>query len=368
MLTRINCSSISILKMDILILISSLDIGGAEKQAVTDANMLIESGHSVTIAYGKIGDLEKILNKDITCVYLETKNVLFATCKLCKYLSDKDIDVIHAHMFWAEKIAAIVSLFKKVKIVFNEHGLGLWRKWYHKIIMQVIASRADTIINSCKLNRLQRIRVEKLPEKKNKVLYNSYDLPNNIEGDGIDKENQNKRFVIGFVGRFHPVKRLHILVDICEQFIEKSMNIKFMLIGDGAVMPSLKKEIEVKGFEDYFIFTGFQLNPQKYLTQFDVFVLPSKIEGFSVVLLEAGAAGVPCLAFNVGGNSEIIKNNLTGYIIENDNISEMADKIQFLYDNPEILKEFSNNSARFIGENFSGKKRIQGLENIYLNS
>jgi glycosyltransferase involved in cell wall biosynthesis len=96
-----------------------------------------------------------------------------------------------------------------------------------------------------------------------------------------------------------------------------------------------------------------------------VFVLPSRIEGFSVALLEAEASGIPAIAFDVGGNAEIIKNNITGFLLPDLNIDILVEKIIYLYENPQKRKEMGNEARNYIKSNFSNELRIKKLEKLY---
>ena len=78
--------------------------------------------------------------------------------------------------------------------------------------------------------------------------------------------------------------------------------------------------------------------------------MSSRYEGFGLVLLEAQAAGLPCVSFNCKeGPSEIIDNNVNGYLINNFNLEEMGRKISFLINNKKELEKFSKNAKKDLG-------------------
>lgn len=353
--------------MKILIIVNSLEFGGTEKQVVVDANTLIGYGHQVAVAYNKEGDLINLLAKGINRYYIRSKNLALASLQIFFHLLLNRYDIVHSHMFWAEKISALPAKLTGHRIVFNEHGLGLWRRWYHILIMKFISLFADKIITSCDATKNVRIEREKLNRKKIITIYNSLNKVNE-EIKKVDIPyflKDKKQFIIGFVGRFNPVKRLDTFIDIAERLRTVITNFKIVLVGDGEDKKRVMREIENKNLEKYFYLPGAVLNIDQYYKAFDVFVLPSIREACSVALLEAGASGIPAIAFNVGGNSEIIQNGTTGYIIANKDIALLTRKIIYLYKNNYKRYKMGLAARNYVKNTFSVSKRLGKLTSLY---
>ncbi|RRN69918.1 glycosyltransferase family 1 protein [Peribacillus simplex] len=105
---------------------------------------------------------------------------------------------------------------------------------------------------------------------------------------------QNK-FVIGHVGRFHTQKNHEFLIDIFKAVYVKNDNAVLMLVGDGELRHSIEKKVNDLGLNDSVVFTGVRSDIPDLLQLMDVFVFPSLHEGLPVTLVEAQAAGLPCL-------------------------------------------------------------------------
>ncbi|UCG91008.1 MAG: glycosyltransferase [candidate division WOR-3 bacterium] len=352
--------------MKILIIVNTLQYGGAERQAVVDANALADAGYQVTVGYNEKGALLNLLSKSVKRHMIESKNVIVASVLLFRHLLYNRYDIIHSHMFWAERVSAMPGKLTGHTVIFNEHGLGLWRKWYHIITMKIISRFADRIIASCHANRTVRLQREKLDSKKVVTIYNSCNTTRST-ADSPDFFQKGRIFTIGFVGRFSPVKRLGMFIDVAERLKHIIPDFRIVLVGDGEERRSIEEEIAKKNLTKYFHFPGFILNIEQYYKSFDVFLLPSRIEGLSIALLEAGAFGIPAIAFNVGGNSEIIQDGITGYLIPDNDIHRLVEKIVYLYENHDKRDLLGLAAQDYITKTFSESRRLSALQNIYNN-
>lgn len=100
--------------------------------------------------------------------------------------------------------------------------------------------------------------------------------------------------VIGHVGRFHPSKNHEFLIDIFEAVLKKTEAV-LLLIGDGNLRMNIQEKVKAKHLEAQVIFTGVRSDVNNLLQAMDVFVFPSNYEGLPVAIMEAQAAGLPCL-------------------------------------------------------------------------
>ena len=355
--------------MKILIVINALGYGGAEKQAIVDANSLCSRGYDITVAYYRSGELEKLLNKKVRKLKLPSPSSIISAIYLFSHLLFTKYDIVHNHMYWSSKAAGIVAKLTGHKVIYNEHGLGLWRKWYHILIIRLIALFADKIINSCDATRSIRHNRDKIRKHKLVTVYNSFNLEqNNNDSNKTINLTKSGNFIIGFVGSFNKVKRLDIFIEIAKELKKEIQEFKIIMVGDGAEKIKIEKLINKNNLGKYFILPGFITDTSPYYQNFDVFILPSIREAHSIALLEAGAHGLPSLAFDVGGNSEIIKNSYNGYVIPDGDIGSLVNRIIYLYKNPDLKIKMGNNSKKYINQHFSVEKRIKNLERVYFDA
>lgn len=102
-------------------------------------------------------------------------------------------------------------------------------------------------------------------------------------------------FVIGHIGRFHEVKNHKFLIQIFEKILDKVSNAKLLLVGDGELREETEQRCEILGIREQTIFAGLQSHTEEFYQAMDVFLFPSLWEGFGMSIVEAQAAGLPCI-------------------------------------------------------------------------
>jgi len=141
------------------------------------------------------------------------------------------------------------------------------------------------------------------------------------------------------VANFKSEKGHGYLVDAAS--ILNDGNIRFLLVGDGAEKEAVVEEVIKRGLGKRFVFLGSREDVPELLALADVMVLPSTEEGFGICLLEAFAVGIPVLATDVCGISEIAKNGKDALLIPPSNPQELADGILKLKGNPDLCRALS---------------------------
>jgi glycosyltransferase involved in cell wall biosynthesis len=138
-----------------------------------------------------------------------------------------------------------------------------------------------------------------------------------------------------------------------------------VLIGDGSLRAELEQRAASLGIGDRVSFLGARDDIPEILASVDIAVLTSDSESLSNAILEAMAARLPVVAFNVGGNSELI-NEHRGFLIEASDEDKFADAIVRLLSDSQLRREQGDRAWRFVKENFS-LNRIKGkYEDLYL--
>lgn len=111
-----------------------------------------------------------------------------------------------------------------------------------------------------------------------------------------DELNIKDQFIIGHIGRFLDVKNHIFLLDVFEKVCNKREDAVLILVGVGPLEQSIKDEVKARGLEEKVHFLGVRKDTEKIYSAMDVFALPSKYEGLSIVLIEAQASGLYSVA------------------------------------------------------------------------
>lgn len=200
-----------------------------------------------------------------------------------------------------------------------------------------------------------------------KVLNNAIDAKaysfNSIFRKSIRKEFYipNDSFVIGHVGRFMNPKNHTFIIDIFNQFHKDHPNSYLMLVGEGELKTSIQDKVRTLGLEDYVIFTGLRSDVNELLQAMDVFLFPSLYEGLPVSIIEAQAAGLPCLISDKVP-IECKKTDLVYQLSLEDSFNTWADKILEL---SHITRRDTYEEIKQSG--FDIVENAKWLENFYID-
>ncbi len=186
-------------------------------------------------------------------------------------------------------------------------------------------------------------------------IYKKYAIPKNVP-------------IILYVGRIDPEKSLDILVNSFKKLIKEVPKAHLVMVGDGTAREKLEKMIKRKklGSQTHFIgrVIGDDLS-QIYRTG-TVFVITSKTETQSIVLMEAMASGLPAIAVNAGAVTELVKDGENGFIFEPNDTDGIASGINTIISNKELREKMSKNALKMIAKH-DINYTLSRFEKIYNN-
>ena len=145
------------------------------------------------------------------------------------------------------------------------------------------------------------------------------------------------------------------------------------LIGDGDHLSDLQRQVVELKLESFVQFTGFKQKEElpEYYAQTEVFLFQTGFDIWGLVLNEAMAAGLPCIASpNAGAVDYLIEDGKTGFIVDFNNVDRVLEKINFLLDNKEQAKIIGMNASQFILHNAGVKQSAKGFVDaiVYSNN
>ncbi len=173
----------------------------------------------------------------------------------------------------------------------------------------------------------------------------------------------NSKVVIGAVGRLDKVKRFDLLLRAFKIIADKAL---LVLVGDGPERENLEALASQLGLKKRVLFLGYRSDVAEILNGFDVFVLPSKWEGFPLALVEAAANRKAIVAAQVGGIPEFIEDRHNGLLFEGSAARLLAQKLIYLIEHPEERARLAKNAFRR-AQDFSIAAMIERYKQIYLS-
>jgi glycosyltransferase involved in cell wall biosynthesis len=161
------------------------------------------------------------------------------------------------------------------------------------------------------------------------------------------------------------------LLDAMGEVAREGFDVKLAIVGEAIYQNSgvYKRKILMKansaGLKDKIIFTGFRENIPEILASFDIFVLPSRSEGFGRVNLEAMAMGKPVVSTNVGGIPEVVLDGVTGILVPPGNSKSLSHAIMRLLNDPRLRASMGRKGRKRVEQHFTLHAHVQRIEEIY---
>ena len=259
--------------------------------------------------------------------------------------------------------ATEASLFHRVRNLRGEIGIS-------PLIEPVCIKQADQIIAVSQHTKHDIVKTYGLPESMIEVIYHGVRPEDYVVAE---KEKVKLRSTLGinsqpmilFVGRLTTRKGIDILLKALPQLI-KEKEAKLIIVGSGN-QKYYRGLAQSLGVSDNTIFLGHVPDDTLRLlfSTCDLFVLPSRLEGLGIVILEAMAAGKPVVATNVGGIPELIESGQNGILIESNNEDELSSAIIHIASDESLAKTIGGNNVRKVRECYSWEVAAQKVERLY---
>ncbi|WNB92466.1 glycosyltransferase [Bacillus sp. NEB1478] len=376
------------MKKKILFMVINMNVGGTEKALLNMISEMPKEEYDITILmlekYGGFLDLipetvhvkylegyskiKKILNippKTITLNLIKNGKIikglylslLFLFSKLLndrsilfRYLlknipdlkNEYDIAVAYAgpmdfiSYFVVKKIKAKKKIqwihFDITKVGFNKHFAS---KIYNKFDQIFVVSKEAK-------NKL----INTVPTIKGKtdIFFNMVSknelFKQSKEGTGFNDNFEGERILT--VGRLTPEKGQDLAIKVLARLIRNGYNVRWYCVGEGSSREEYEKLIAAHNLQNHFILLGSNPNPYPFIDQCDIYVQPSRYEGYCISLVEARTLKKPIITTNVNGANEQIKNEVTGLIVNIDE-NELFDAVSKLLTYQKLRNKFTSN-------------------------
>ncbi len=338
--------------------------GGGEKWSLTVAAEMSRRGHNIIMLAYRGGELlRRSRQAGLNTVGLKMRTTSFINpfllLRVKRIYKANNVKVVFLNLSIDLKTGGRVARSAGVSKIIYRRGLARPirnnrrnRYLLTKVVTDIIATSEDT--RKGILKNFSHV----LDPAKISVVYNGVELPE------IRKAGFNGKMVIGSAGRVSAEKGFISLIELGSLLDDLSIPFEIDLAGAGDQLEHIKNEVIKAGLESKFRFLGFIKNMDEFYRSISVLVLTSEKEGFANVLLESMSYGKPVIAFDIGSPSELIRDGNNGFIVEENNIRAMAEKISELYNDRELLLRMGANARDRIKKDFSLEHHLEEIDSI----
>lgn len=359
--------------MKILFYIGNLRKGGAERVVATLSNKLVEKNEVIIITTTD-EKIEYSLNKSIKLFNLKNfdgnknplvKNIIYLK-RLKDYIKDIDPDIILGFLPEPSYRLLLLKPFIKTPVIISDRNDPKveYASLKSRTIMKTLYKKADGFVFQ---TEEARSYFSKKIQDKSVVIANPVDdrfLKTKYIGE------KSTEFIN--VGRLNEQKNQMLLMESFKDVIKKYPNYKLLIYGDGNLKNELNIYIKTNKLNNKVKLCGNVDNIENILKEKKCFILSSKHEGMPNALMEAMAVGMPCISTDCpcGGPRELIKNNINGLLIKNDDKRELVSAMYKIIENDKMSKKIAM-SAKKNMNNYSCDKIVskwfEFMKEVYKN-
>ncbi|MDT0603806.1 glycosyltransferase family 4 protein [Thalassotalea castellviae] len=329
--------------MKIIHVVSSLNVGGAER-FVIDLAAEQKKSQQFNIDILSMGAKGEPLEEEVRRFelgLLHSSSILALRKKLAT------ADFVHVHSSYCLLRVLLATIFTTTKVIYTRHNERVHKTLKWRLVYLLAKLKLHKMIFVADKARTNYLETYRSFEKKSIIILNGV-LPM------TPVKTSNKKVRISHVGRFVPLKAQHLLIEavaLLPSDLQQKLCVSFF--GTGELMEKnqllakrLIPDVEVN-------FRGFVTDRDEIYGHTDILAVTSETEGLSLAILEALASGTPTIASNVGGNPELIEDNVNGYLYSYADTQQLANCITLLLTNPATYQSFSINSLEKFKNGFS---------------
>ncbi|MCL6730151.1 glycosyltransferase [Sphingomonas hankyongi] len=303
----------------------SLAGGGAERVALTLVNAFAGAGHDIDLVLASAeGELLRLVPSDVRVFDLRAKRFRNALWPLVRYLRQARPDAVQVSMWPLTILAILARLLSGVRtrLVVSDHGIlshqygdvvtKRWLRWSVRRLYPI--ANARIAVSTAAVHDLAKL--SGMPEKSFTVVHNPILSAPATPAEKKRAEQlwpEGKKRILS-VGSFVPVKNHALLIDALAN-VHSACGASLMILGEGDCRQALQEMVRARGIADRVAMPGFAINPTAYFENADLFVLSSNHEAYSLVLVEAMAAGLPVVSTDCGGPREILDHGRFGRLV-----------------------------------------------------
>jgi len=356
-------------RLKILFIIPSLRLAGAERQTVDLVNALAKEGYGVQLLTFEHGlDLKGSLDVSVRFYNYPRRHKFDFTNinRIAKIIDHEEIDIVHctlqiAFLFGVLGVYRSLRRPKLINAIHTTININSKYEIFDRMLYVPLMRRCDRIITVCDIQKNHWMKKYPFLAKHMVTVHNGIDVEHYTDNLGDEAKRalrrefgiQESELVIGMVAGLRPEKNHEEVLAAFRRLVQQGLPVKLLLVGDGERRHFLKTRVQDLSISDQVIWAGFTNEAKKFISIFDVGLLFSHSESFSMAILEMLAMGKPVVAADIGGTKEMIQDGVNGYLVQSRDIDALTDKLKLLLRDPQLRKDLGITARQTVLDNFT---------------
>jgi glycosyltransferase involved in cell wall biosynthesis len=350
----------------VLLLITTFDIGGAERVYIDVAKGLAGRGHRVIAAalQARSGDVARALagsGVSIVDLRMGSKLDALAIWRLARVLRREQVGVLYTFLIHAHLIGRVAGRLAGTPVVLSSQQIMAWEGRLTERLNRATARWCTTVVGVSR--NVSRYLIERvgIPPGKVVTIYNCVDV-SAFRRTGSKPSAEGP--IIGSIARLNPEKDHTSLLRAFAILRRRYPKARLVLAGAGPERERLEGLAASLGIDGSVEFLGHVDDVRPVHARLDVYVQSSHVEGMPVAVLEALAAGIPVVAARVGGNEEAVVDGVGGVLVPPQNPEAIADAVSRIVDHPALAREMAAAGQRHVEQVFGATAMVEATDTL----
>jgi len=370
--------------LKILYIITKLELGGAQKQLLALIGSLNKDKFQPFLLTGVGGLLDEDAGAIKGLVIKRSARLKrqisllddwLALWEIRSFIKKNNIDIVHTHSSKAGIVGRFAAKLAGAGIIvhtvhgwsFNDYQLPFVR-WTYICLERIAASFSSALIVVSEHDRQKGLKLHiGSPGKYSLIRYG-------IDRSGFPSVSRPLRslsdpacdeLTVCTVSCFKPQKSPADFIQLAAGITKKYNNVKFVVVGDGVLRGELEGLIEQFSLQGKVLLCGWQRDISRLLASADIFVLTSLWEGLPIAVLEALSCGLPVVATDTGGISEVIEEGRNGFLCRCRDVRQMTGKLQALLEDKALRTKMATVAAKSLGTEFNSATMFDNTQKLY---
>jgi len=348
-------------------------LGGGERIVLKLAALLPQYGYRASILTFSIHPQSAALQSPPCPIYLLPLQRTYdltavrAALEFRRFLRQQHVSIVQTFFessdIWGGFVTKATS---RAKLIWSRRDMGILRTRKHHIAYRLMARAPDLVFAVSEQVRRHCIEVDGVDPARVLTIHNGLSLSDwNAHSTHQGRPGE---LLITTVGNIRRVKGHDIFIRSAAAIAQQFPNASFSIAGDVlepeyfAELQALVRDLNLTG---RFHFAGGVANLRDHLSAAQIFVLPSRSEGFSNAIVEAMAASLPVVATNVGGNAEAVQDGVTGFIVPPEDPAALARAIARLLSDPALARAMGLSGKAVAAETFTTEAMMTRIAGAY---